>query len=722
MSEVETALNAQIPSHTVHDDSLLICLVEVTRLLGYPCSAEHLVNGLPIKNNLLGPELLGRAAARAQCATKLLRSRLETIPNEALPAILFLKNGRHCVLVSRDQRNSMAMVMFAESPSPVEIEMATLLEIYDGLAAFIKPHYRVEQRSQESLPIAQEKNWFWSTVWDNWRLYRDALAAALLINLFAMVMPLFTLNVYDRVVPNNAFDTLWALAAGVVIVLLFNWLLTVTRSRVVDKASSEVDIRISAKVMERVLDLRLASRPTSVGAFAANLRSFEAVRDFIASASLTTLVDVPFSLLFVAVLGWISPYLMVPPLVAMVVILILSFFSQRRIRAFSADLFQAGAQRNAVLVESLAGLETIKVLNAQSRSQQQWEQATEQIARVNLKIRYITSSTVNFIQTVQQLTTVAVVMVGVYLIADSQLSLGGIIASSMLAGRSLAPLGSVAGLMMQYYHTRQSLGAIDTYMQLPIEHDVQTNFLPRPHIKGDIQFKNLSFAYPNTNFYVLEKLNLHIKQGERVGIIGRIGSGKSTLAKLILGLYQPIEGALLVDGVDSQQIDAADLRRAMGYVSQDPVLFYGTLKQNLLMGAPFATDEQMLEVAKLTGVDRFASKHPQGYDMIISERGESLSGGQRQAIAVARALLNNPSVLLLDEPSSNMDNQSELNLRKHLKPVCEGRTVLLITHRMALLELVDRLIVIDNGKIMADGPKDQVITALREGRISKQGA
>lgn len=722
MSATHTAFTAKISSHTVHDDSLLACLVELTRLLGYPCSAEHLVNGLPLKNNQLSPDLLDRAAARAQCATKLLRRDVDGIPTETLPAILFLKNGRHCVLVSRDPDSSTARVMFAENTAPVEIEIVKLKQMYDGLVAFVQPYYRVEHRSKENLYATKEKNWFWSAIFSNWRLYRDALVAAFLINVFAMVMPLFTLNVYDRVVPNNAMETLWALAVGVIVVLLFNWLLTVTRSRVVDKASSEVDIHISAKIMERVLDLRLDSRPSSVGAFAANLRSFEAVRDFIASASLTTLVDVPFSFLFIAVLGWISPYLMIPPLIAMTVILVLSFFSQLRIRKLSADLFQAGAQRNAVLIESLSGLETIKVLNAQSRAQQQWEQATEQIARVNLKIRHTTTSTVNFIQTVQQLTTVAVVIIGVYLISESQLSLGGIIASSMLAGRSLAPLGSVAGLMMQYHNTRQSMTAIDTYMQLPTEHDTQKNYLPRSSIKGDIELKNLSFAYPNTEYYVLDKINLQIKQGERVGIIGRIGSGKSTLAKLILGLYQPTEGTLLIDGVDSQQIDPADLRRAMGYVSQDPVLFYGTLKQNLLMGAPFASDEQMLEVAKLTGVDRFASKHPQGYDMLISERGESLSGGQRQAIAVARSLLNNPSILLLDEPSSNMDNQSELSLRKHLKPLCEERTVLLITHRMALLDLVDRLIVVDNGKIMADGPKEQVITALREGRINKQGA
>lgn len=301
------------------------------------------------------------------------------------------------------------------------------------------------------------------------------------------------------------------------------------------------------------------------------------------------------------------------------------------------------------------------------------------------------------------------------------MSMGGIIAASMIAGRCLAPLGSVAGLLMQYQNARTSLGSIDNYMKLDVERPVDSEFLHRPVMQGAIEFRDVTFAYPGTKEPVLRKVSFRLKPGEKVGIIGRIGSGKTTIEKLIMGLYQPQEGAVLFDGVDIRQIDPADLRRAIGYVPQDPVLFYGSLKHNLTMGAPYADDASVLAAADTAGVTEFANLHPQGFDMVIGERGDSLSGGQRQSVAVARALINDPPVLLLDEPSSNMDHQSEANLRKRLEAAAANKTVLLITHRTALLDLVSRLIVIDKGVIVADGPKEQVVEALRQGRVGKGG-
>lgn len=718
MAEKSHFSKQQLPPHVTHDDPLLRSLIQVVRFHGVEASAQQLTVGLPLRNECLSLDLVQSAAGRVRCQSTILRRELKDLPKAVLPSILMLKNGRTCVLYDYD--NQEAQISYPESSTPVGISTQELIEQYDGVMVFVRPHFYVESRAKEGLEEPQRKNWFWASIFANWRLYRDALGAALLINIFAIMMPLFTLNVYDRVVPNKAFETLWVLASGLALALFFNWVLTMVRARVVDKASSEVDIEVSARVMGRVLDIRLDKRPPSVGAFAANLRSFEAVRDFIASASLTTFVDLPFLFLFLAVLGWLSPYLMLPPAIAAVLVLVVSILSQWRIRKLSGDLFKASAQRNAVLVESLAGLETVKVLNAQGKTQLRWEESTRDIAAINLRIRAVTSATVSFIQFVQQLVTVSVVIIGVYLVSAAELSLGGIIAASMLAGRSLASLAPLAGLMMQYYNARQSLSAIDRYMQLPSEHETGKSYLPRPMLQGEVAFKNVSFAYSDSGHPILDGVSFKIRAGERVGIIGRIGSGKTTLARLILGLYQPTEGTVLIDGVDNRQVDPIDLRRSMGYVSQDPVLFYGSLKQNLMMGAPFATDEQMLEAAKIAGVDHFAAQHPEGYDMLISERGESLSGGQRQSIAVARALLNNPSMLILDEPSSNMDNQSELALRQQLKPLCEQRTVLLITHRMPLLELIDRLLVVDEGRIVADGPKEQVIVALRERRIAQR--
>lgn len=705
-----------IPPHLIHDDSLLGCLVALTEHFGHPHSAQALSSGLPLKDNRLTLKLFPRAAARANCSARLLRTSLSDVQPALLPVILLLHGEKACLLL--EIRENSYVVQYPEVDSPIEVPAADLRVRHTGLVYFVKPLFRFEPRSRGGVSESS-RHWFWAAMLQNRGLYRDAMVASVLVNMFALAMPLFTLNVYDRVLPNNAVETLWVLVAGIVLVVFFNLLLSTARAYVLDTASKKVDVRLSAQIMERVLDIRMESRPPSVGSFAANLRSFETVRDFIASASLAAVVDLPFVLLFLGVLAWISPLMLIPPLVAIVVVLIVSFVAQARIGALVAESFQATAQRNANLIESLSGLDTVKALNAQSEMQRRWESSTEFLARMNARIKHISSVTVGLVRTAQQLVTISVVVIGAYLVQDAAISLGGIIAASMIAGRCLAPLGQVAGLLMQYQNARASLGAIDNCMKSPVERPAERHFVPRPYLKGEVELRNVSFSYPGAAQPALNRVNLHIRAGEKVGVLGRIGSGKSTLEKLILGLYQPSSGAVLVDGIDIQQIDPADLRRSIGYVPQDPVLFYGTLKQNLTMGAPFVDDRHMLDAARITGIEEFAARHPDGYDMMIGERGESLSGGQRQSIAIGRALINDPPILLLDEPSSNMDNQSESLLRRRLQRVVAGKTLILVTHRTSLLALVDRLIVIDGGRIVADGPKEQVVEALREGRIGK---
>lgn len=707
-----------IPPHLVHDDSLLACLVALTEHFGHPSSAQALSSGLPLENNRLTLRHFPRAAARAGCSARLLRVKLKDIQTDLLPAILLLEGDRACLLLEARGKNY--LVQYPEVASPVEVAAADLQARHTGLVYFVKPLFRFEPRARGSISETS-RHWFWSAMVQNRSLYRDAIVASILVNIFALAMPLFTLNVYDRVLPNNAVETLWVLVAGIVLVVVFNLILSSARAYVLDTASKKVDVRLSAQIMERVLDIRLENRPLSVGSFAANLRSFESVRDFIASASLAAVVDLPFVILFLAVLWWVSPLMLLPPLVAIVAVLLVSFVAQMRMGRLVTETFQASAQRNANLVESLSGLDTVKTLNAQSEMQRRWESATEFLAQMNTRIKRISSVTVGFVQSAQQLATISVVIIGAYLVPQAEISMGGIIAASMITGRCLAPFGQVAGLLMQFQNARASLGSIDNYMTMPVERPADRNFVPRPFLKGEIELRNVSFSYPGAAQPALSRINLHIRAGEKVGILGRIGSGKSTLEKLILGLYQPSEGAVLLDGIDTQQIDPADLRRSVGYVSQDPVLFYGTLKQNLTMGTPFASDRQMMDAARIAGIDEFAARHPDGYDMMIGERGESLSGGQRQSIAIGRALVNEPPILLFDEPSSNMDNQSESLLRRRLQKVMDGKTVILVTHRTSLLALVDRLIVVDAGRIVADGPKEQVVEALREGRIGKAG-
>ncbi|APW47099.1 type I secretion system permease/ATPase [Rhodoferax antarcticus] len=704
--------------HSAHFDPLLQCVVAMARIFGTTTTAEALSAGLPLENNLITPALLPRAAARAKLTAKLARRKLADLRPGLLPVILLLKDNQACILLEW-LPDGQARVRFAESGESADVLSKDELDaVYGGIVFFVRPVFNFDQRAPDTGHI-KSRHWFWGVVFQNWRLYRDSLLAAALINLFALALPLFTMTVYDRVVPNRAQETLWVLAIGVVLMLFFDTALRTVRAYVLDTAGKRIDVTLSAKIMGKVLGMKMADRPVSVGSFAANLRAFEAVRDFVASASITTLVDIPFVFVFFFVLAWISPWLILPPLISIILLLISGLLVQQKMQELVDVTQRAASQRNATLVESLVGIETIKVMVAESSFQRKWEHSTIFLAQKGSKLKFLSAAVMNFAQTLQQFVTVAVLVVGVYLLIDKQVSMGGIIAASMLAGRAMAPFGQVAGLLMQFHHAKNGLASIEGHMKTPSERGGDAAFLHRTRFQGQIEFKNVSFTYPGQQQGALNKVSFKIQAGEKVALIGRVGSGKSTIQKLILGLHQPTEGAISIDGIDMRQIDPAELRRAAGYVSQDVSLFYGSLKENIALGAPFADDQDIIDAAEIAGVAEFANRHPQGYDMAIGERGESLSGGQRQAVGIARAVLNDSPILLLDEPSSAMDHQSEDALKTRLRRFSAGKTVVLVTHRNVLLEMVDRLIVIDNGQIMADGPKAQVVEALQSGRIGK---
>ena len=712
------AFDWHVGEHQAHFDPLLDCLVELTRIHGTPWTRQALAAGLPLVNNLLTPSLFSRAASRAGLAARVVRRKIQDISPRLLPAILLLENHSAVLLLDR-QNDGQLKVRFPEGGENGETLSLDELEAqYSGVAIFVRPRFRFDERTPE-LGQVRGRHWFWSVVSDNWRLYRDALLASLVINVLAVVVPLFTMNVYDRVVPNHALETLWVLSLGALLVLGFDFSLRTARGYIIDVASKRIDIRLSALIMERVLGIRMSARPVSVGSFAANLRAFESVRDFIASATITSLIDLPFVLVFLLVLMWISPWLLFPPLAGMVLVLLFTLVSQTKMHELTEESQRAAAQRNATLVESLVGIETIKTMCAEGEMQRRWERATVFLARLGGKLKLLSSCTVNFAAEVQQTVYIVVIITGVYLLIDGKMSLGGIIAASMLSGRAMAPLGQIAGLMMQYQNARISLASIESHMQLPVERPQDSRFLHRESFRGDIEFRNVSFSYSGREDKALRGVSFHIRAGEKVGVIGRMGSGKTTLEKLILGLYQPDEGSVLVDGVDTRQIDPAELRGAIGFVPQDVLLFYGTLRENIALGAPFVEDRMVVAAVELAGISGFVGAHPQGFDMIIGERGESLSGGQKQAVAIARAVLNDPPVMLLDEPTSAMDFQSEEQLKARLRGFVDGKTLILVTHRTSLLELVDRLIVIDQGQVVADGPKAQVVEALQQGRIGR---
>ncbi|MCG9118603.1 type I secretion system permease/ATPase [Laribacter hongkongensis] len=707
---------AQFSRQSTHVDPLLDCLFSLARAYGIATTREALVAGIPLVEHRLTPSMFARSARRIGLVSRVVRQPLTSLRTDLLPAVLLLKDNEACIL--RGIKGDMAQISYPELPdSTVDMPLDTLMANHLGLSIFVKPRFSFERRAPELAEI-RSRHWFWGTVYSSWPLYRDALVAALLINLFALVTPIVTMNVYDRVVPNMATDTLWVLTSGAALVLLFDFMLKVTRGYLVDLASKRIDVTLSALIMERVLGVRMEARPASVGAFAANLRAFETVRDFIASASITGLIDLPFALIFILAIGWVSPWMMLPVVAGGVLMLGFAWLVQEKMQELTETTLRAASQKNAHLVENLANLDTLKVLAAEGEQQGKWEQSTLFLAQVGTRLKLLASSTVNFSGLIQQTTSIAMLVLGVYLIMNGLVSQGGVIAAVMLCGRAMAPLGQVVGLLTQYHNARTSLGALDSFMKLPVEREKDVSFFHRTHFKGEIEFRDVSFNYPASPLPSLDNVSFRIRAGERVAIIGRVGSGKSTLQKLILGLFRPTGGSIRVDGIDTNQIDPAELRRNIGYVPQDVVLFYGSLRDNIAMGSPHVHDASVAAAADQAGLTGFVNSHPQGFDMIIGERGDTLSGGQRKAVAIARALLNSPPILLLDEPTSNMDHSTERQIYQTLESVLPGRTLVLVTHHNALLSLVDRLIVIDQGRIVADGPKAQVMQALQGGQVT----
>jgi ATP-binding cassette subfamily C protein LapB len=690
-------------------------------LHGVGASRASLSAGLPLVNGRLTLELAERAAARAGMSARLQRLPLAELDAASLPALLILHGNKACVLQSCSADS--ARVLLPETgQGSITMPLDELAKRYTGVVLFVRPHFRFDQRAPLQR-ATRRGHWFWSVVLAQRFVYRDVMLAALLVNLFALAFPLFSMNVYDRVVPNNAVETLWALAIGVTLILLADFGLRKLRSRFVDEASARIDVELSARLMERVLGMRLENKPESVGSFASNLRGFEQVRDFIASSTVTTLIDLPFAALFVVVTLWISPWLAIPPVVVFTIIVITGYIAQHRLHELAETTYRASAQRNATLVESLAGIETIKTQGAEGVIQARWERVNTFLARINVRMRGLSSGAMYAANTLTQFATVAVILIGVYLIGDRQLTMGGLIAASMLAGRALAPAGQIVGLLMQYQGARTALESLDRLMAKPVERPSPEEggqpFVQRREFKGEIEFRNVRFHYPARDDMALDGVSFRIAPGERVALIGRVGSGKSTIQRLMMGLYEPTDGAVMLDGIDLRQLDPADVRRGVGCVSQDVLLFYGSLRENITLGLPYADDSTVLAAAETAGLSDFVNRHPRGFDMPVGERGDSLSGGQRQCVGLARALLHNAPVLLLDEPTSAMDFSTEAQITQRITAWAQLKTVVLVTHRTSLLSLVSRVIVIDGGKVVADGPRDRIMEALQTGRIAK---
>ena len=698
------------------DDPLLDSLLTLCQLHQKPASRAMLTSGLPLPGQRLSAELLPRAAARAGLQGRLLQRKLEQIPALAMPAMLLLREGRCAVLLGWESNGDARLLLSESDGGEVRVSRELLSEDYAGQAFFAQPQHKFDLQHGELIPRA--KSWFRDTLKRSRWLYIDAVAASLLINLIALAAPLFVMNVYDRVVPNQAAATLWVLAIGISGAYLFDLLLKTMRGLCLDLAGKKTDLIISATLFERIVGMSMKYRPARVGSFAQNIHEFQTLRDFLNSLTLTTLIDLPFTLLILLVIGIIGGPLVFVPLIAFPLAAGLGWLLQKPLVETMNRTMALAAERQSSLIETLASLDAVKVNNAESERQYLWEQTIGTLSRLELRVKLLSTLAMNITVLIQALAGVSMIIAGVYLIIAGDLSMGGLIACYMLNGRALGPLTQLSGLIQRYQQARLSMVTTNQMMELPQERNADERPLTRSQLRGGIEMRGLDFAYPNQQVAALHGINLQIRAGEKIGIIGRSGSGKSSLAKLIVGLHQPDNGNLLVDGADVRQLDISELRHNIGYVPQDISLFSGTLRDNLVSGARYIDDERVLEVAELTGVNEFVRLHPQGYELQVGERGHNLSGGQRQNVALARALLLDPPILLLDEPTSAMDNAGEERLKQRLQAIMGEKTLLLVTHRASMLSLVDRLVIIDKGRIIADGPKDVVMDALKKGQIS----
>jgi ATP-binding cassette subfamily C protein LapB len=682
-------------------DYLLNCLVFLTSHYGRAKSPESLTAGLPYTDKGMSVSLFQDAAILTGLKSKIVKRAIKDIPAEVLPAVLILNDNRACILL--DVKHSKYSIFDPETGKKQTVACDAIDKDYTGHALFINA-----LNNQRKSP----RHWFWSVIRDNRPIYRKVLLAALFINIFGLVGPLFIMNVYDRVIPNNAMETGWVLGIAALVIFVFDFVMRTLRGYFIDLAGRKIDVIVARRIYDQLLNMKLAYRPGSSGAFASMIREFETVRDFCTSATVAGMVDLPFTLVFILVIFLLAGPIAFVLLAIMAVVLIASFLIQLPLKPLIREGMKTAEAKHGLLVETINGIETVKSVRADGHLRAKYGEYVGASAQVGQTSRFFSSLAMNIANMMQQSASIIVVLFGMYMVSDGTLTMGALIATVILGGRAITPVGQMASLITRFHTVKGSLKTLNTIMAAPVERPDDKNFLSRPDLTGALKLDRVEFTYPQTDSKILDGVVLDIKAGEKVGIIGRIGSGKSTITKIIAGLYEPTGGDVFADGTDYRQLDPADLRRQVGYLSQNTVLFQGTIRDNIIAGFPQATDEDVLNAAQLAGAHDFIAKHPMGYDAPVGERGDGLSGGQKQCIALARAMIMKPKILLLDEPTNDMDIQAEDNFVKQVKKTAKDRTLILVTHRESLLGMVDRLVWIEGGKVVIDGPRDKVIAAL----------
>ena len=688
------------------------CFQSVARYFGRPTSPTVLFSGIPLSTGKMDPDDVERLAERiglrvsAQSHHDVVAGKLE------FPAIVEFLDGEYLFVDGEnwpqgriDPTNRRALQAGAQFLARRGVQTA-----YSFSVVYLNSSDRQELGGSRDI---EHGHWLFGPMKQFWRGYLYIALAAMFINVLGLTSPIFTMNVYDRVLPNKAESSLLALAAGVGLAMLFDLLLKTARAEIIDKTGRSMDLKISYSLFDKVLHTSLAAQPPSTGEYANRVSQFEFVREFFTSNTIATAIDAFFVFIFLGVIYLISGWLFLIPLAAFFIAIAVGLVTQFRIGKRVARAANEAAQRQSLLVETISTMETVKSLRAEAPLLRKWVELTKNSSATSEEIKQLSSRAANFTQFIQQAVSIFIVIAGAYQFAQGKMSTGAIIAAVMLSGRTVSPLSQIALTLARMRQAALSLRVLDEIMNQQEDRPNTVGFVNRPVIDGSCAFQNVSFQYPGSDAMVLRNVSFSVNGGERIGVIGKIGSGKTTLGRLLTSLYSAQEGRVLINGVDIRQYHPAEIRSTIALASQSVDLFSGTLKENLQIANLDATDEEIVAAARKTGVDDFASQHPRGYDLAVGERGNNLSGGQKQAVAVTRLLLGNPKIVFLDEPSGAMDMATEKQLIGSLARSFSPETTLIIsTHRFSLLELVDRLIVLDRGAIIADGPKDKVLAAL----------
>jgi len=630
------------------------------------------------------------------------------IPDYFLPCII-IDEFNHPVVFLRKIRNEIVIYDTFEKVEKT-VDSSVLNDYKKAIVIFRESH------KKEHIDKEKKKSWFFEPVKSFWRSYVEIGILTFFINLFALAVPLFTMSVYDRVVPNSAFETLFVLSIGVIVIVLFDLVFKSVRNYIIEKTGKKLGLHLEEELMKRVLLIQSQYDDMMTGTKANLFRELQQVKEFFATRSLVQVIDFPFFFISLIVIFLISPAVSIVPAMAAILILIFNVLMQIPISNLSQKNLENVQSKHSYLVESIQGSESIKLTNASTSKLFNWRNIVAFTDSVSLKIQSLNAFSMNLSQSVIQLVTMLVIVVGVFQIADKNLSVGGLIAVTILASRAMVPVINVSMMVIKFKEINTSINTLNNFWHLPIESQKEME-IGIGKLKGEIELKDVEFFFKDSKYPSLDKISLKIQPGEKVGIIGQTGAGKSTLFKLITGLYAPSSGSIYFDGHDASTMHPVEIRQNIGVMPQDPFLFNGSLKENIELSRPISK-EKMMELIRVTGLEELVKKSGKGDGLQVGERGSNLSMGQRHLVALARAIVNDPSMLILDEPTTGLDIGLEKTLIYQLKQViAPEKTVVIITHRFTALELVDRVVVLNNGKIVADGPKEKVLAALSGNNI-----